>query len=764
MDSEANVKVEANESNDEEEEEEAMMELDNNGDVKAEEENGQKSEAKSKNICLQCGLEVTSNGELIEHINKNVACMNHYGPEGLDELKSQTFKLIDANYQEDENSACAPVVEDCCSKLDHSKPELIRTLSSDHFLSPKIYGLGYNETIDAFIGMTLSNDGESIEVRTLIHRQNMHNLSKLMDLFHAIMAVMDADLCSLTMFKLSPFVLNSTGQNLACLRNKYTNELVESDRKMPDPPETTCIPDTTRETKFLSENMACTVPYQQLLLNTFLDFRDMAAIGVKVKKGSKYELRPLFSVNMSEDYVAGMKNLGTILTSWYGSKEILNEYFCKLPCFVSVSNRYIYETYLDCLENLRKPLVTTACKFCGLEFKYNSYLFKEKGKFKHHESSHDLQCKKCGLICESFAAKIYHNRTHKKNNFPCEQCKFIGSSQRSLDSHIKYKHIEAMCELCGKSFSCGATLDIHKNAIHKPRLPRDQQKKYFCHICGNSFCSKQVLKKHLFKHSNEDSLVNKYMAEDPSEYKFMCTRHDNCKKYFKKADYLRKHINQYGDKPYPHFVHEQYIPVIPEGQKMITDQDKEFLHAAEKEEWKAKRKICEVTKQFLKKDPVPGAGTVVAKIANLPKSQMGTGAFACHLCNKSYEKKITLEKHLESHSRKDSTVNRIMNEDPTEYKYMCTRHNNCKKYFKQARYLRNHLKKFAKIPYPENATSHYMPDFKPDQVFVTDQDPEFLHILAREDNAAEHNDDSSADEQNEQNTAADYVKKMYLSS
>ena len=60
---------------------------------------------------------------------------------------------------------------------------------------------------------------------------------------------------------------------------------------------------------------------------------------------------------------------------------------------------------------------------------------------------------------------------------------------------------------------------------------------------------------------------------------------------------------------------------------------------------------------------------------------------------------------------------------------MCTRHTNCKKYFKKARYLRNHLYKFAKVPYPEHTPSHYMPDIQPDQTFITDTDPEFLRFL-----------------------------------
>jgi hypothetical protein len=40
-------------------------------------------------------------------------------------------------------------------------------------------------------------------------------------------------------------------------------------------------------------------------------------------------------------------------------------------------------------------------------------------------------------------------------------------TKKSLDSHIKWKHVEAMCELCGKSFTCGANLNIHKTEVHK---------------------------------------------------------------------------------------------------------------------------------------------------------------------------------------------------------------------------------------------------------------------------------------------------------
>ena len=103
-----------------------------------------------------------------------------------------------------------------------------------------------------------------------------------------------------------------------------------------------------------------------------------------------------------------------------------------------------------------------------------------------------------------------------------------------------------------------------------------------------------------------------------------------------------RHIAQYGDKEYPHFVHDSLIPVIPEDQKLITDQDKEFWEQTYADERAVRR--LKVIKSAVDLD---APGRVTSKAVILPKTQLGIGAFPCHLCTKSYEKKITLEKHLE---------------------------------------------------------------------------------------------------------------------
>ena len=94
-------------------------------------------------------------------------------------------------------------------------------------------------------------------------------------------------------------------------------------------------------------------------------------------------------------------------------------------------------------------------------------------------------------------------------------------------------------------------------------------------------------------------------------------------------------------------MHDSLIPTIPEGQKLITDQDKEFWDNLKSGlEEQVKKRLDKI--QSIK--PFPGSSVHVAKAVILPKTQLGLGAFPCHLCNKSYEKKATLEKHIAGQS------------------------------------------------------------------------------------------------------------------
>ena len=88
-------------------------------------EGGQKDK-----ICVNCGQELATKETLIEHIRQNTECFQHYGgSQGIEKLKIDlNLNEFAIKYQVDDNIACAPVVEDGCSKLDHSMIEDIRTL------------------------------------------------------------------------------------------------------------------------------------------------------------------------------------------------------------------------------------------------------------------------------------------------------------------------------------------------------------------------------------------------------------------------------------------------------------------------------------------------------------------------------------------------------------------------------------------------------------------------------------------------------------
>ena len=58
---------------------------------------------------------------------------------------------------------------------------------------------------------------------------------------------------------------------------------------------------------------------------------------------------------------------------------------------------------------------------------------------------------------------------------------------------------------------------------------------------------------------------------EPSEFKFECKEHENCKRYFKSEKRLKEHLRRYGGKPYPKNLARQYVPNLPENHSTIID-------------------------------------------------------------------------------------------------------------------------------------------------------------------------------------------------
>ena len=61
----------------------------------------------------------------------------------------------------------------------------------------------------------------------------------------------------------------------------------------------------------------------------------------------------------------------------------------------------------------------------------------------------------CGLELPSPTERKFHQRTHKSGHVRCphEGCIFVGTEQKTVDTHVRFLHTRAVCDVCGKEFS-----------------------------------------------------------------------------------------------------------------------------------------------------------------------------------------------------------------------------------------------------------------------------------------------------------------------
>ena len=444
------------------------------------------------------------------------------------------------------------------SKIDHDDEEGdLLTLDEGVHLTGRFISQSELELAESFVGMTLSNDGESIELKYLMHRSNI-TLVAMQEVFHAVMSVTETDAKTLISEKVSPMHIIE-GNEIYKLRNMLTKEIMANNNEMPDPKKPSCLPCETAETHFISEDME-EIPNEQLLLNPNLDPIDFAAVGVHIRpRGNVKEsiFLPIFTVNM-EDWRMYSKYFYTILINWVGGKTSLHDIIMRLPCGKNAKELMLQEIREDCYLNLAQPKTVEVCETCGQRFEYNKYLFSERNRFKHHVESHQLKCKICGEEFPTMTQRKFHQKTHNKHFVRCTKgtCKWIGTTESSLATHIKFNHTPVLCDVCGKEFTCRNSVALHAAAAHKPPDVIHE-----CDICGKTYGSRPVLQKHKKRHSKADSLVNKRMKNgvggggrgevELGEIKYMCTLHETCQKFFDSPDLLKEHLKMFAGREYP---------------------------------------------------------------------------------------------------------------------------------------------------------------------------------------------------------------------
>merc|ERR1719270_1953201 len=252
-----------------------------------------------------------------------------------------------------------------------------------------------------------------------------------------------------------------------------------------------------------------------------------------------------------------------------------------LPCMITAKEAFFDEVRLDCHKELQKPMETKICEHCGEVFQFSKYTLQTRRAYARHVCKvyletrrayarhvqlHDHNCKICGETFPNGTQRKFHERSHKEYSVKCphENCHYVGSSQQAVDTHVKHAHSTLVCDLCGK-VTVAQNLKLHMATHHAPKTFE-----FICAICGKGYSTKNILDKHLKRHSNPDSLINKWMTE-PSEFKFECKEHDNCKRFFKSEKRLKEHLRKYGGKAYPANLARQYVPNLPVDHSTIVD-------------------------------------------------------------------------------------------------------------------------------------------------------------------------------------------------
>ena len=166
-----------------------------------------------------------------------------------------------------------------------------------------------------------------------------------------------------------------------------------------------------------------------------------------------------------------------------------------------------------------------------------------------------------------------------------------------------------------------------REVYHLPKTPNS----FYCEICGRAYRTKNERDKHVVRHNKDNCLMDRWMHEDPKLYKYECTKHTTCKRYFKKAYSLRKHLKRMGDKDYPTNISRFFRPEIPPDQETIKDYElpptpPPRLSKGESNLSEPKRRKKKIVRKKIKKDSAMAESIETVEVSVPANAALGTVA------------------------------------------------------------------------------------------------------------------------------------------
>ncbi|XP_034251309.1 zinc finger protein 181-like isoform X2 [Thrips palmi] len=159
------------------------------------------------------------------------------------------------------------------------------------------------------------------------------------------------------------------------------------------------------------------------------------------------------------------------------------------------------------------------CKQCSYQTPSRSNFYRHLGGV--HGDERPFMCPTCGLCFKRSDTLAQHQTTHVKSEesgrsaFQCEKCEKSYRSTGALEEH-KLTHEEErryLCEICGSSFKTRAVQRKHFIETHV------HTKVHPCSTCSKTFTTKYLLKRHMKVHSlkHQDKITTIEANSSPQE-------------------------------------------------------------------------------------------------------------------------------------------------------------------------------------------------------------------------------------------------------
>ncbi|XP_073835050.1 uncharacterized protein [Musca autumnalis] len=289
--------------------------------------------------------------------------------------------------------------------------------------------------------------------------------------------------------------------------------------------------------------------------------------------------------------------------------------------------------------------ITFECKYCYKWKNSSSEHFRTQAELLSHiaefHGSHNTpyNCPYCEECFMDAASRTTHlKEVHSQKLHSCETCGKKYADKFNLRNHVEKYHSGADfdCTLCAKSFCSSKSLNYHM----KWHNPKEQLK---CSYCDRLFINQRHLKVHEETHTG-------FRSQEVCSF---------CGKYFFHLKTLRWHIFRQhgGEKPYKCARCPEVFTSYFEKRLHMLEFHLDNLTLIERTECMLCRKRYDnecILKDHMLEDHKENKGAV--KIANNKRIIMNkkpksfTGLFHCEKCDKRFNMKSALERHMAVHS------------------------------------------------------------------------------------------------------------------